>query len=89
MSAGAGRLGLSAAVAAILLYLIFPVIVVVAISFSAGNFLSLPPPGFSLRWYLAIASDPKWVSALWVSLKVGSLSAACRRRWCGAKHSHS
>ena len=52
MSAIAGRVALSAAVVAILLYLIFPVIVVLAISFSAGNFLTFPPPGFSLRMEL-------------------------------------
>jgi putative spermidine/putrescine transport system permease protein len=75
MNATAGRLALSAAVLAILGYLIFPVIVVVAISFSSGNFLVFPPPGFSLRWYESIARDPEWVSALWVTLKVGSLSA--------------
>jgi len=49
MSTTAGKLGLSAAVLAVLIYLIFPVIVVVAISFSSGNFLVFPPPGFSLR----------------------------------------
>ena len=75
MSATVSRIGLSAAVTGILIYLIFPVIVVVAISFSAGNFLVFPPPGFSLRWYRSIAADPEWVSALWVTLKVGSLSA--------------
>ena len=75
MSTAAGRLGLSAAVLAVLIYLIFPVIVVVAISFSSGNFLVFPPPGFSLRWYESIAGDPEWVNALWVTLKVGSLSA--------------
>jgi putative spermidine/putrescine transport system permease protein len=70
-----GRIALGAAVLAIIVYLIFPVIVVLAISFSAGNFLTFPPPGLSLRWYLAIARDPEWVSALKVSLQVGSLSA--------------
>src|SRR5262245_50738905 len=75
MSATAGKVGLGAAVLAILIYLVFPVIVVLAISFSSGNFLHFPPPGFSLRWYESIASDPEWVSALWVTLKVGSLSA--------------
>lgn len=75
MSAMAARIGLGAAVTAILVYLIFPVIVVLAISFSSGNFLSFPPPGLSLRWYRAIASDPEWTSALFVTLKVGSLSA--------------
>ena len=68
MSATAGRVALGAAVLAILGYLIFPVIVVVAISFSSGNFLVFPPPGLSLRWYHSIASDPEWVSALWVTL---------------------
>jgi len=48
---------------------------VVAISFSAGNFLSFPPPGLSLRWYQTIASDPEWISALWVTVRVGALSA--------------
>jgi putative spermidine/putrescine transport system permease protein len=75
MSATAGRIGLSAAVVAILVYLVFPVIVVLAISFSSGNFLFFPPPGLSLRWYEAIAGDPEWVSALKVTLAVGSLSA--------------
>src|SRR5882672_4806210 len=70
-----GKIGLSVAVAAVLLYLIFPVIVVLAISFSSGNFLVFPPPGLSLRWYQSIAGDPEWISALWVTLKVGSLSA--------------
>jgi putative spermidine/putrescine transport system permease protein len=75
MSLTAGKLGLTAAVAAILIYLIFPVVVVLAISFSSGNFLLFPPPGLSLRWYEAIAGDPEWMSALWVTAKVGGLSA--------------
>jgi len=75
MSAALSRVALGTAVAAILLYLIFPVIVVLAISFSSGNFLSFPPPGLSLRWYRAIAGDPEWVSAFLVTLKVGSLAA--------------
>ena len=75
MSAAAGRIGLGVTVAAIIVYLIFPVVVVVAISFSSGNFLVFPPPGLSLRWYESIAADPEWISALWVTLRVGSLSA--------------
>jgi putative spermidine/putrescine transport system permease protein len=51
MNVPAGRIALGAAVGAILLYLIFPVVMVLAISFSSGNFLAFPPPGFSLRFY--------------------------------------
>lgn len=76
MSVTPGRVALGAGVVAILLYLVFPVIVVVAISFSSGNFLSFPPPGLSLRWYRGIAADPEWISALFVTVKLGSLSAA-------------
>ena len=72
----AGRLTLAAAVVAILLYLVFPVIVIVSISFTSGSSLSFPPAGLSLRWYQRIISDPEWMSALWVTLKLGSLSAA-------------
>jgi putative spermidine/putrescine transport system permease protein len=75
MSVTAGRIVLGTAVAAIMLYLIFPVIVVVAISFSSGNFLEFPPPGLSLRWYRAIAGDPEWVSAFLVTLRLGGLTA--------------
>jgi putative spermidine/putrescine transport system permease protein len=75
MSVAAGRIALGAAVTAVLLYLIFPVIVVLAISFSSGNYLVFPPPGLSLRWYHAIVGDPEWMSALLVTLKVGSLAA--------------
>ena len=75
MSAAVSRIALGTAVTAILLYLIFPVVVVLAISFSSGNFLTFPPPGLSLRWYRAIAGDPEWVSAFLVTLKVGSLAA--------------
>jgi putative spermidine/putrescine transport system permease protein len=75
MSAAVSRIALGTAVTAILLYLIFPVVVVLAISFSSGNFLTFPPPGLSLRWYHAITGDPEWVSAFLVTLKVGSLAA--------------
>jgi putative spermidine/putrescine transport system permease protein len=75
MNPVASRLVLSTTVITVLVYLIFPVIVVVAISFSSGDFLQFPPPGLSLRWYRAIAADPEWVSAFTVTLKVGGLTA--------------
>jgi putative spermidine/putrescine transport system permease protein len=75
MTFTADRVVLVTAVTAILVYLIFPVIVVLAISFSSGDFLEFPPPGLSLRWYRAIADDPEWISAFMVTLKVGSLTA--------------
>jgi ABC-type spermidine/putrescine transport system permease subunit II len=75
MTALLGRVIFVSVVALVLLYLIVPVIVVVTISLSAGNYLSFPPPGFSWRWYVQIATDPEWASAFWVTIKVGSTSA--------------
>ena len=75
MSGFVGRVGFGAAVAAVLLYLVVPVIVVVAISLSSGNYLSFPPPGLSFKWYAVIASDPEWINALWVTVRVGLISA--------------
>lgn len=59
----------------VLLFLLFPVLVVVLISFSSVDFLSFPPPGLSLRWYRTIFSDWDWIDAFWVTLQVGSLTA--------------
>ena len=52
--------------------------VVVAISFSSGNYLAFPPPGLSLRWYQTIVNDPEWVNAFWVTIKVGGLGRCSR-----------
>jgi putative spermidine/putrescine transport system permease protein len=58
-----------------IVYLLFPVIVVVTISFSSATYLNFPPPGFSLQWYLKMLNDPEWLSAFWVTVKVGVLAS--------------
>ena len=57
--------------ALVLLYLVFPILVVVPLSFSAGTYLSFPPPGFSLRWYENFLSRSDWLGAASLSLWVG------------------
>jgi putative spermidine/putrescine transport system permease protein len=47
----------------VILYMLVPLAIVIAISFSSAPFLTFPPPGLSLQWYRAI-SDPAWSSAL-------------------------
>ncbi|MBN3801715.1 ABC transporter permease [Paraburkholderia sp. Ac-20336] len=51
------------------LYMLVPIAIVVVISFSSGQFLSFPPPGFSLQWYRAL-NDPAWTSSLATSVEV-------------------
>ncbi len=52
------------------LYLLAPLVIVVIISFSAGEFLQFPPPGLSLRWYNHLFSDPNWTESIGVSFEV-------------------
>ena len=70
------RVGLGALVVFALAYLLFPVLVVVVISFSSVGYLRFPPPGLSLRWYAKLLDTPAWMEAFWVTLQVGGLATA-------------
>ena len=45
----------------ILLFLAFPIVVVVVVSFSSATYLTFPPPAFGLRWYEAYFSNADWL----------------------------
>jgi putative spermidine/putrescine transport system permease protein len=62
--------------AAILVYLIAPILVVIPLSFSSGNLVSYPLPGLSLRWYEEVLLGDKWLRAIANSLIVGLLATA-------------
>lgn len=57
-------------VAAVLLFLMLPTIVVIPMSLSAGEFIEFPPRGLSLRWYGEFFADPEWLSATLFSLRI-------------------
>lgn len=44
--------------------LLAPAVLVFVISFSAGDFLTFPPPGLSTRWYAALFSNAELMAAL-------------------------
>jgi putative spermidine/putrescine transport system permease protein len=56
-------------------FLLMPLIAVVPVSFTPKRFLSLPEDELSLRHYRALIEDPAWLEAIWLSLRVGLLSA--------------
>ena len=70
-----GNIVLSVGVLGGIVYLLFPVIVVITISLSSATYLNFPPPGFSLQWYQKLLNDPEWLSAFWVTVKVGVLAS--------------
>ncbi|MDM0021876.1 ABC transporter permease [Variovorax saccharolyticus] len=53
----------------VVMYMVVPLFIVVAISFSSAPFLTFPPPGFSLQWYRSIR-DPAWTESLATSVIV-------------------
>lgn len=55
----------------VLSFLMLPLAIVFPISFSSSASLMFPPPGWSLRWYIAYLNDEIWIEAtlrsLWVA----------------------
>lgn len=62
--------------AVIALILVAPLVVIAGVSLNATKFLSFPPKGVSLRWYVEIFADSAWFAALQNSLIVATGSAA-------------
>ncbi|MCL4181999.1 MAG: ABC transporter permease [Burkholderiaceae bacterium] len=74
-----GRLwhyGMRALCAAILLFLILPILVTIPLSFNIEPYFSYPMPGFSVRWYENLLEDPNWILATKNTMIVGTASAA-------------
>lgn len=57
----------------LLLFLLAPVILVFPISFSADDFISWPPSGWSLRWYAALSNQPLMATAFVTSLGLAAI----------------
>jgi putative spermidine/putrescine transport system permease protein len=67
------RVTLHVAAGLVLAYLLFPIVVIIPVSFSSAVFLTFPPPGLSLQWYAKYFGRPAWTDATLLSLWV----AAC------------
>lgn len=63
-------------IALVMFYLLFPSLLVITMSFSAGTALQFPPSGLSLRWYRSFFGDPSWTGAMWTSIQIGVSVAA-------------
>jgi putative spermidine/putrescine transport system permease protein len=66
-----GSILLRVAAGFVFLYLVFPILVVVPLSFSSSTYLSFPPPGFGFRWYENFFGRADWLGSTWLSLWVG------------------
>jgi putative spermidine/putrescine transport system permease protein len=67
----------------LLAVLLLPIIAFVPMAFTNSNFLSFPPPGFSLHWFGEYFGSPVWVTATIRSFGIG-LASACLTLLIGA-----
>lgn len=59
----------------IVAYLMFPIFIVLPISFSNSEFLEFPPSSLGIRWYEAYVENPVWIEATLLSLRVAVLAS--------------
>jgi putative spermidine/putrescine transport system permease protein len=53
-----------------MMFLILPIFIIIPLSFSSSQYLTFPPPGFSLQWYRGFFENSQWTDALLQSFKV-------------------
>lgn len=61
--------------AAVLFFLMAPILAIVPLSFNGGSFLTYPLQGLSLQWYEEFFTDPAWTRALKNSFVIGGASS--------------
>lgn len=65
-----GHLAYLGLVTLVYVFLLTPLVIVVLASFNAGEYLTFPPEGFSLRWYAKFFDSASFMGSLWFSLKL-------------------
>ena len=53
------------------LFLLLPILFIVALSFGSSKWLLFPPPAWTTKWYAELFADPRWIEAALTSLKIG------------------
>ena len=59
--------------AAAILLLLGPIALVIFLSFGADSYSTIPPTGYSLKWYRNAFVEPEFVTSFWVSIKVAAI----------------
>lgn len=65
-----GRWALAGAAGVTFGFILLPLIFVTWLAFFLQPIPSFPPQGYSLRWFFAIAENPRFVDGFWLSLQV-------------------
>ena len=65
-----GRVAYLGFITLVYVFLLTPLVIVVLASFNAGEFLTFPPKGFSLRWYVCFFDSEAFMGSLYYSFKL-------------------
>jgi putative spermidine/putrescine transport system permease protein len=60
--------------AAVVVFLLLPLVVTVAVSFGSSSVFTLPPPDWSLKWYARLATTKGLAPSLVTSVEIAALS---------------
>jgi len=71
-----GRLAFRGMVAVTFTVILAPLLLVIWLSFFTNEILALPPEGYSLRWYQAIATQRQFIAGFQLSAVVALMAAA-------------
>ena len=52
------------------IFLLLPILLIVALSFGSSKYLQFPPEHWTLKWYADVLSDPGWLASFMTSLEV-------------------
>lgn len=68
------RFGFSAVVFCTFAFITFPLLLIFWLSFVSNEILSMPPEGYSLRWYSAMFDQPQFINGFGTSFIVAALA---------------
>ena|SRR5580704_3934036 len=54
------------------LFLLLPILLIVALSFGSSQWLQFPPPAWTLKWYGQLFADPDWFTSFLTSLEIAT-----------------
>jgi putative spermidine/putrescine transport system permease protein len=72
-----GRIAFRSAVVGAFAFMVLPIAMVLWLSFFSNEILSLPPEGYSLRWYSEMFAQRQFIGGFWTSLIVALLATTC------------
>lgn len=70
---GSWKWVLGAICAVMTLFLLLPIVFIVALSFGSSRWLIFPPPSWTTKWYHELFADPRWLEAALTSAKIGAI----------------